>query len=137
MIELSHAQPPSHHISVRLAVLLSYLYEGSRHVYSDITHHSIHSPRPQTTYIMVTTVRTAHTTEAATRNGVYSQPLPRARVGCSAICLHTTQSPTLLAFLDENSLCTKGRVSGYWNQRQSVWSFGVGGTVSGHLESAP
>lgn len=49
----------------------SYLYEGSWHVYSNITHHSIHSPRTQTTYVMVTTVHTAHSIEAATSNGVY------------------------------------------------------------------
>lgn len=64
--------------------------------------------------------------------GYIAQPPPRARVRWSVVCIHTTQSQTLLAFPDENSLYTKGRVSGYWNQRQGVWSFRVGGRMSGH-----
>jgi hypothetical protein len=128
------AHPPSHPTSVRLVVLLELpiwrqlacllKHYPPQHTLTKDTdyichgHHCLSSPQ--------------HWSCPKQWGRYIAQPPPRARVSWSVVCLHTTQSPTLLAFPDENSLYTKGRVSGYWNQRQGVWSFGVGGRMSGH-----
>lgn len=130
MIQLSHAHPWSHHIRVRPAKLLQ--LPIWRQSVCLLKHHP---PRALTTYVMVTTVPTAHSTEVATSNGVLHNHFPGSEyVGVLSASM-PLRVQLLLALPDENSLHTKGRVSGYWNQRQGVWLFRFSGRVSGYLES--